>query len=80
MRTLTDTEAEALGEDSRGGNALVTGPLWPDAHAVTWPRSGGGGTCSHHAPDSCSYCDGSEADTREVDMARWAAKRSEASR
>lgn len=55
---------------------LVTGPLWPDAYACVWPRSGGAGTCSHYPPDSCSYCDGSEADAREAAKMRRAAARS----
>jgi hypothetical protein len=49
---------------------------WSPAHAVVWPRSGGAGTCSHQAPDSCSYCDGSDEDARD----RRAAKRAETGR
>jgi hypothetical protein len=56
----TVSEAEALGEDRRdAAAATTTGPLWADAYAVTWPRSGGAGACSHAAPDSCPRCDGS---------------------
>lgn len=55
------------GEDIRDGVDLPDdaawdtpiGRLWADAYAVTWPRSGGGGTCSHVAPDACPRCDGS---------------------
>jgi hypothetical protein len=54
------SEAEALGEDLPAAVEMTTtGPLWADAYAVTWPRSGGAGACSHHAPDSCPRCDGS---------------------
>jgi hypothetical protein len=53
---------------------------WSPAHAVVWPRSGGAGTCSHQAPDSCSYCDGSDEDAREATRARRAAKRAETGR
>jgi len=58
----------------------ISGPLWPNPHAVQWPRSGGAGTCSHHAPDSCAYCDGSLDDMREADRVRRAAKRAGATR
>lgn len=46
------------------------GPLWPDAHAVVWPRSGGDGTCSHHAPDSCADCDGTAEEARDARRSR----------
>ncbi len=59
---------------------VVTGPLWPDPHRVVWPRSGGAGTCSHAAPDSCPVCDGSLDDMREADRVRRAAKRAGATR
>ena len=78
-----ELRAEAVGEDARDGRdlpdevAAVTGPLWRDAHTCTWPRSGGAGTCSHHAPDSCSYCDGSLDDQREAAKVRRAAKRTD---
>jgi hypothetical protein len=68
----TVSEAEALGEDLRDGDGTPPpGPLWRDAYAVTWPRSGGTGTCSHHAPDSCPRCDGTEAEARDA----WKARR-----
>jgi hypothetical protein len=70
-RPRTVSEAEALGEDVAEQAAASTGPLWADAYAVTWPRSGGAGTCSHHAPDACPACDGTAAEAREA----WKARR-----
>jgi hypothetical protein len=59
---------------------VISGPLRPNPHAVQWPRSGGAGTCSHSAPDSCAYCSGDLADMREADRIRRAAKRAGATR
>jgi hypothetical protein len=59
----TVSEAEALGEDLRDGREVVTGPLWTDAYAVTWPRSGMPGPygcgCNASYGQSCPACDGS---------------------
>jgi hypothetical protein len=55
---------------------IVTGPLWGDAYAGSWARSIPG-NCTHRAPDSCAYCDGSLDDEREAAKVRRAAKRTE---
>jgi hypothetical protein len=56
------SEAEALGEVAEQA-AAVTGLLWADAYAVTWPRAAMPGPyrcgCNASFGQSCPACDGS---------------------